>query len=334
MDFNLTPHNCDSYKLLPHSVRTSHVFKFLILHLAAVHNLPRGLLHLLQLRNEVPEAGLGDDMVRSEDPHAVQRRGRAFRRGQAAPDHLVLPQLERHEHRRPAVSECAAEPRPRPPRDKPAAPRRNNATRGAQTRGGQSPSQHRAGRSPRGAAADLGPHRAGAPPPPPCWPLAASRARRRRSGTHGPLWSATTRHHRPPYGRLGRTAGPGRARGAPGRTHGARRLHGAAPPRPQQRKGKGRPRAPPPHVRHPAPPRAAIGCGQRAIGARSCQSPPTAPASGLAAPRGPARPAPALPRALRGARPPLPAPSLRACMVPLEGDLAVRDSISRRPCWR
>lgn len=62
-------------------------------HLAAVHDLSRRLLHLLQLGHEVPEPGLGNHVVRGEDPHAVQRRSGAFRRRQAPPDHLVLPQL-------------------------------------------------------------------------------------------------------------------------------------------------------------------------------------------------------------------------------------------------
>lgn len=76
-------------------------------------------------------------MVRSEDAHAVQRRGRAFRRGQAAPDHLVLPQLEEHENQ---ADRRVSEPRShRHARPEPfeAAPQRNNATKGAHSiRGG------------------------------------------------------------------------------------------------------------------------------------------------------------------------------------------------------
>lgn len=86
-----------------------------------------------------------------------------------------------------------------------------------------------------------------------------------------------------------------------------------------RRKGKERPRAPPPHVSHPAPPpaaRAAIGCERRAIGGRCCQSPRAALGSGPAAPRGPARPAPVLPRALLAARPRLPAPITDAAGLP------------------
>ena len=38
------------------------------------HDLARGLLELPQLPQEVPEAGLGHDGVRSEDPHSEQRK--------------------------------------------------------------------------------------------------------------------------------------------------------------------------------------------------------------------------------------------------------------------
>ena len=37
-------------------------------------NLASGLLELPQLPQEVPEAGLGHDGVRSEDPHSKQRK--------------------------------------------------------------------------------------------------------------------------------------------------------------------------------------------------------------------------------------------------------------------
>lgn len=49
-----------------------------------------GLLDLSQLHEEVPEAGLGDHGVGSEDSHAVQLRGRVGIRGQVAPDDLVF----------------------------------------------------------------------------------------------------------------------------------------------------------------------------------------------------------------------------------------------------
>lgn len=61
---------------------------------AAVHGLSVRLLHLPQLGDEVPEAGLGHHMVGGEDPHAVQRRGRVLGRGQQTPDDFVLPKLE------------------------------------------------------------------------------------------------------------------------------------------------------------------------------------------------------------------------------------------------
>lgn len=58
-----------------------------------VDDLARGLLHLPQLGNKVPEAGFGHDVVGGEDPHAVQRGGRVLGRGQQAPNDLILPKL-------------------------------------------------------------------------------------------------------------------------------------------------------------------------------------------------------------------------------------------------
>lgn len=310
-DFNLTTHNCNSSKILPHytswnSLRNSHVFSSLILHLATVHNFSGRLLHLLQLRNEVPEAGLGDDMVRSEDPHAVQRRSRAFRRGQAPPDHLVLPQLEGHKKqatRRTSDTESAntAEPAPRRTR----APQRNNATRGAQSRSRERP-WRRAGRSrrrsPRGAARRSGPTPGGSG-------AAAMLATRGLTGQAAPFKHAraTLEHYNPP---------PPSPRQPP-------RPHSRPQPRPSgpgpysrcptpswrssaaaRRKRKGRPRAPQPDVSHPAPPRRPAR-RLAAIRARGCQSPRAALASGLAAPRGPARPAPVLPCRQPRPRPPV-----------------------------
>lgn len=78
-------------------LQISPFLRFLIPHLATVHNLSRRFLHLLKLRNEVPEPGLGNNVVRREDPHAVERWGPTFRRGQAPPDHFIFPQLERNE---------------------------------------------------------------------------------------------------------------------------------------------------------------------------------------------------------------------------------------------
>lgn len=60
---------------------------------ATVDGLSRGLLHLPQLGDEVPEAGLGHDVVGGEDPHPVQRWGRILGRGQQTPDDFVLPKL-------------------------------------------------------------------------------------------------------------------------------------------------------------------------------------------------------------------------------------------------
>ena len=60
---------------------------------ATIDRLAGGLLHLPQLGDEVPEAGLGHHMIGGEDPHAVQRRSDELGRGQEAPDHFILPQL-------------------------------------------------------------------------------------------------------------------------------------------------------------------------------------------------------------------------------------------------
>lgn len=60
---------------------------------AAVDNLPGRLLHLPQLGHKVPEAGLGHHVVGSEDPHAVEGRGRVLGGGQQAPNDLVFAKL-------------------------------------------------------------------------------------------------------------------------------------------------------------------------------------------------------------------------------------------------
>lgn len=68
---------------------------------AAVDGLSRGLLHLPQLGDEVPEAGFGHHVVGGEDPHAVQGGGRVLGRGQQTPNDFVLPKLrwkESHEN--------------------------------------------------------------------------------------------------------------------------------------------------------------------------------------------------------------------------------------------
>lgn len=45
-----------------------------LVHLLQGDNLASGLLELLQLAQEVPETGFGDNVVGSEDTHLVQRR--------------------------------------------------------------------------------------------------------------------------------------------------------------------------------------------------------------------------------------------------------------------
>ena len=53
-------------------------------------NLAIRLLDLSELRKEVPEAGLGNDIIRSEDAHAVQLRCRVGITGQMAPNDLIF----------------------------------------------------------------------------------------------------------------------------------------------------------------------------------------------------------------------------------------------------
>lgn len=60
------------------------------------NNLAGRLLELVQLTQEVPEARLGHNTVRGEDPHFVHRRAGLLLGGQLAADHLVLLQLQRH----------------------------------------------------------------------------------------------------------------------------------------------------------------------------------------------------------------------------------------------
>lgn len=59
-------------------------------YLVQANNLTVCLLDLPQLHQEVPEAGLGDNLIRSEDAHAVELRGGVSLGGQVAPDDLVL----------------------------------------------------------------------------------------------------------------------------------------------------------------------------------------------------------------------------------------------------
>lgn len=53
-------------------------------------NFAIGLLDLLQLGEEIPEARLGNDIVRGEDAHTVELGRRVGVGGQVAPDDLVL----------------------------------------------------------------------------------------------------------------------------------------------------------------------------------------------------------------------------------------------------
>ena len=66
---------------------------------ATVDCLAVSLLHLPQLGDEVPEAGLGHHMVWGKDPHAIQRRSRVLGRGQEAPNDLVFLKLEMDRNR-------------------------------------------------------------------------------------------------------------------------------------------------------------------------------------------------------------------------------------------
>lgn len=59
-------------------------------HLVQADDLTVGLLDLAQLGKEVPETGLGDNIVRRKDTHAVELWGRVGIRGQMAPNDLVL----------------------------------------------------------------------------------------------------------------------------------------------------------------------------------------------------------------------------------------------------
>ena len=62
----------------------------LLEHLSTVDSFPRGSLHLLQQRHKVPEAGLGYNMIRHKNPHAIEGQLTAFGGRQAAPHHLIL----------------------------------------------------------------------------------------------------------------------------------------------------------------------------------------------------------------------------------------------------
>lgn len=242
---------------------------FLLPHLATVHNFSRRFLHLLQLRNEVPEPGLGNNMIRSKDPHAIERRGPALRRGQASTDYLVLPELEGKETQAaPGVS--AAEPPPHPP-DAPSP--WSEPVEGAAGRAGKPKGRGKPRAQGCAARRSRPPHRGGAAssrvlrerrrrrhvgrsPP--------SRAMQGRFGAQRPLSSAASPHRRPPDGHVdpsGPGPGPSRAPRAPAVTHGARRLHGAASSA-ARRKGKAACAA---ASRHPPAGSPAPGCPLRPL---------------------------------------------------------------------
>ena len=62
------------------------------------HDLARGLLELPQLPQEVPEAGLGHDGVRSEDPHSVERSLGLVLRWHFATNHAKFSQCSLSSH--------------------------------------------------------------------------------------------------------------------------------------------------------------------------------------------------------------------------------------------
>ena len=64
----------------------------LLLDLLDRDDLAGGLLELPQLPEEVPEPGLGHDLVRGEDPHAVERSLRLILGRELAPDDAELAQ--------------------------------------------------------------------------------------------------------------------------------------------------------------------------------------------------------------------------------------------------
>lgn len=203
-------------------------------------------------------------MVRSEDPHAVEGRRRALGRGQASPDHLVLPQLERDERQAARSASPSATPA-QPPRSRPRASPSGPATgrpRGTHRSereqaipGEREEADHRRRRMGRRAQPCRPPIAA---PPPPRSGAASSRVlreRRRRHvgrsppsragrgclGAQRPLSCAASPRRRPPNGRL-RSQSRCRPQSrpcprAPAFTHGARRLHAAASSA-ARRKGK------------------------------------------------------------------------------------------------
>ena len=65
-------------------------YKFPRTYRVQADDLTVGLLDLPQLHQEVPEAGLGDDLIGGKNPHAVQLGGRVGLGRQMAPNDLVF----------------------------------------------------------------------------------------------------------------------------------------------------------------------------------------------------------------------------------------------------
>jgi hypothetical protein len=61
-----------------------------VAYLVQANDLAVGLLDLPQLHEEIPETGLGDDIVRRKNPHAVQLGRGVSVGGQVTPNDLVL----------------------------------------------------------------------------------------------------------------------------------------------------------------------------------------------------------------------------------------------------
>lgn len=64
--------------------------RVLLVDLVQRDDLTVGLLDLLELGHEVPETGLGNDIVRGEDAHAVELGSGVSLVGEEAPNDLVL----------------------------------------------------------------------------------------------------------------------------------------------------------------------------------------------------------------------------------------------------
>lgn len=272
-------------------------------------------------------------MVRSEDPHAVEGRRRALGRGQASPDHLVLPQLERDERQAARSASPSATPA-QPPRSRPRASPSGPATgrpRGTHRSereqaipGEREEADHRRRRMGRRAQPCRPP--IAAPPPP-----GAARPPHASCGSGAAAMLAARLPQEPggaAWARKGRSLAPqARAAALPtaayGPSPGAGPSPGRAPaPRPSltvpdafmllpppRPAGKERPRAPPPPVtRLPAAPPPAVLSAHWLGGERDWSRQPSVSARGgrrwapgRQGPRGSVRARPAA-AGLRGAR--------------------------------